>query len=374
MKRSSKSRRLVFVIAALVSLALVLVPAGIALARAGGGEGYSGGGGGGGGGSFGGGGGGDGGAIFFLLMWLFSSHSPWPVKVVALMVVVAMVYYGRKKLKFAPGRLGPGSNPLETVFSGPRAASVPAADLSQGLSELKSRDPDFSEQQFEDLASTAFFKIQDGWSKRDLTTAHAFMSPTLYGRFQTQIDQLKASGKVNKMDNLAVGSVEVAEVVHDGGFDYVTARINASAADCMVDQKTGQVISGSTQAQPFTEYWTFLRSDQVKTRAGGKALESKQCPNCGAPLQVNALGKCDYCGSEVTSGAFSWVLSEISQASVWRPRKNSAPRPQTVSPLAGERYVLGLVKCPACGANVQDLAGITDERCWRCGGTVATAK
>jgi len=347
-------------------------------ARAGGGEGYQGPSGGGGGG---GGGGGD--ALFFLIAWLFSSRTPFSVKIIALIIIVALLYFGRSRMKMVKsGLAGTRSTPLDsiaTAFSGAGAsvaatAGAAALNVSRQIAELKSRDPDFSEQQFEDLASTAFFKVQEAWSKRDLSIARAFMSPALFSRFQTQIDGLKAAGKVNKMDNLAVGSVQIVEAVHDGGFDYVTVQINASAADYMVDQKTGKLLSGSQQPQPFTEYWTFLRSDQVKTKAGGTALESKQCPNCGAPLQVNALGKCDYCGSEVTSGAFSWVLSEITQASVWRPRAASAPRPETVSPLAGGRYVLGLVQCPQCGANVQDIAGITNERCWRCGATVPTEK
>ena len=33
------------------------------------------------------------------------------------------------------------------------------------------------------------------------------------------------------------------------------------------------------------------------------------CPNCGAPLTGTSFGKCEYCGSIVTTGAYDWVLS-----------------------------------------------------------------
>jgi len=345
---------------------LILLPAFMALARAGGGGdyhppsegGY-------------GGGGGDGGDLFGLVFALVFSRMPWPFKLIVIAIIIfAIVGAARRKKSLLSGRMSQGSDASPYI---PAAAGASAVNVGEQTAELKSRDPNFSQQQFEDLASTAFFRIQEAWSKRDLSLARAFVSPTLYGRFEAQLRELKSSGRINKMDKLAVGSVEIAEAVHDGGFDYVTARINASAADYMVDEKTGQTISGSTEPQAFTEYWTFLRSDQVKTVTGGTELVSKHCPNCGAPLQVNALGKCDYCGSELTSGAFSWVLSEITQASVWRPRATGqTARPANISPLAGERYVFGLVKCPNCGANVQDIAGITNERCWRCGATVPT--
>jgi len=73
-----------------------------------------------------------------------------------------------------------------------------------------------------------------------------------------------------------------------------------------------QLIRGSKDIHGFTEHWTFLRTIGVKTNAD-KQLKDNKCPNCGAALQVNATGKCDYCGAVVTSGQYDWVLSEIRQ-------------------------------------------------------------
>ena len=364
------------IVYAIASLGLMLFFGFDAYARGGGGENYTG------HSSGGGGGGGDGGdGLIGMLFALVFSRLPWPFKLALIIIIIVVIARRSKRKKMGAAA---GNSPIDSVIdavTGGGGAAKPfisvstaaaAANVSQQVADLKARDPAFSEQQFEDLASTAFFKIQEAWSKRDMNIAKAFISPTLFGRFESQLSGFRSEGKINKMDKLAVGSVELVEAVHDGGFDYITVKINASAADYIIDQKTQKMISGSQEPQPFTEYWTFLRSDSVKTKSGGEQIQSQHCPNCGAPLQVNAVGKCEYCGSELTSGAFSWVLSEISQASVWKPRAMSSPRPQNVTPLAGERYVLGLVKCPSCGANVQDVAGITNERCWRCGATVPT--
>ena len=35
------------------------------------------------------------------------------------------------------------------------------------------------------------------------------------------------------------------------------------------------------------------------------------CPNCGAPTQITSAGKCEYCGSVITTGEYSWVLSNL---------------------------------------------------------------
>ena len=37
-----------------------------------------------------------------------------------------------------------------------------------------------------------------------------------------------------------------------------------------------------------------------------------RCPNCGAPLEISSSGVCEYCGSVVTTGQYSWVLTDFS--------------------------------------------------------------
>ncbi len=354
---------ILFIAAAAVIAVVVLVPE-LSLARAGGGDRFPGGGGGGGEG----GGGGGGGIALFYIVWAIFRMLPFPLNVIV--VVLVLVGLG------VAGRRRRGGGSAEVIM--PQAqtfmpAPVVTQDVASQLGDLKQRDPNFSEQAFEDMASTAFFKIQEGWSKKDMGKARPFVSPSLLTRFEAQIAEFTRAGRTNRIEELTIGSLDLTEAVHDGGYDYVTVRVNAAAADYTVDDKSGQIVSGQKEIKPFTEYWTFLRSDQVKTDPNKEMIVSKHCPNCGAPASVNAVGKCDYCGSELTSGRFSWVLSEITQASAWRPRAQAA-RPAQISPLAGQRYVLGLVQCPDCGANVQDIAGVTTERCWRCGATVPTEK
>jgi hypothetical protein len=71
------------------------------------------------------------------------------------------------------------------------------------------------------------------------------------------------------------------------------------------------VVSGpNTELRRWSEYWTFIRYRNAKPAAARGGLN---CPNCGAPLKVNAAGICDCCGGKITSGEFDWVLSKIEQ-------------------------------------------------------------
>jgi uncharacterized Zn finger protein (UPF0148 family) len=63
----------------------------------------------------------------------------------------------------------------------------------------------------------------------------------------------------------------------------------------------------------FVEYWSFIRKRQPAK--DGDIYQNKGCPSCGAPLppDMGELCRCAYCQVMVNSGAFDWVLAEITQ-------------------------------------------------------------
>ena len=42
-----------------------------------------------------------------------------------------------------------------------------------------------------------------------------------------------------------------------------------------------------------------------------------QCPNCGAPIEMNQSANCTHCKALLRSGEYDWVLTEITQESEW---------------------------------------------------------
>ena len=39
-------------------------------------------------------------------------------------------------------------------------------------------------------------------------------------------------------------------------------------------------------------------------------LNDNYCPNCGAKVEMNSTGTCEYCGSKLVSENTKWVLTE----------------------------------------------------------------
>jgi Tim44-like domain len=304
-------RRLAF--AASIALMLLLTTPMLAFARAGGGQSFGGGGGftGGGGGGFSGGygGGGFGGGGFLLPFLLFGGGGGGFFFFLFIIFALFQVYR----------RMNIGS-PMQATTWGPGYAPMapPRQTLPEDLAALKAKDPNFNEQMFLDRAQATFFALQKAWMDRNLEPARVYMSDGIYHRWKMQIDQMIAAHKRNILDNLVIGGTQIVKVLTDPNFDSITVRIDASAADYEVDDtSSNKVIYGSKQNQPFTEYWTFIRSAAARTKAG-EGAEVTQCPNCGAPLSINESGVCSYCKATVTSGQFGWVLDNITQASEWQ--------------------------------------------------------
>jgi predicted lipid-binding transport protein (Tim44 family) len=133
-------------------------------------------------------------------------------------------------------------------------------DLEKGLSYIRQMDPVFDENRFQDLCMDHFFKIQGAWTNRDISGIRNLLTEEMVKIIQGDAEKLRAEKKMNRLENIAVRSVDMMEVWQESGQDFITVRFYANLLDYVEDETTGQVLSGSkTDPVKFEEYWTFTR-------------------------------------------------------------------------------------------------------------------
>lgn len=133
-------------------------------------------------------------------------------------------------------------------------------DLEQGLGYIRQMDPSFDEVRFQDQCMDAFFKVQGAYANRDMSTVRNLLTGEMYQLLQGDADKLKADRQINRLENIAVRSVDISEAWQESGQDFITVRVYANLLDYTVDETSGQVLSGSkTDPVKFEEYWTFTR-------------------------------------------------------------------------------------------------------------------
>lgn len=143
---------------------------------------------------------------------------------------------------------------------GPSSAGE-TGDVETGLAHIRQMDAYFDENRFSDEVMDIFFKVQGAWMNRDLSTVSGLLTDEMKRIIQEDVDTLIREKKINRLENIAVRDVEIAEAWQESGQDFITARIYANLLDYTTDDTTGQVIAGSkTDPVKFEEYWTFARN------------------------------------------------------------------------------------------------------------------
>ena len=295
-----------------VDLGHNLAVVGAAPARAGGGQssnagrsGSSSGGGFSGGGGFSSGGGSFGGGGFGASGGSGGAGSALGGLVCILLIVVVVVVLGAGLRRSAATVSGDENTPPP-----PPPPPIPRQpEVDQALDRIRERDPAFDEAGFLNGVTTSFNLVQRAWCEQLPAESRKVMADGVWLRHRTQIEEMAAAGKRNVLEDLHIGRSEIIGCVTDADSDSITVRIHAYSRD--YDLATDEIVRGDRVMRLWTEDWTFTRSSTATTKVGSGTRQV--CPNCGAPLDLDAAGTCAYCNQLVMAGAYDWVLSRIEQ-------------------------------------------------------------
>jgi len=199
-----------------------------------------------------------------------------------------------------------------------RARPARAGERQRILTQIKEVDSGFEEVAFLANVKTAFVSFQNAWMQQDMVTAEHFVTDGIYEKFAVQFREQQKLGYREKLSQIKVRNVSLARFDTSGLFDVLSVAVSASLVDQRFSTSTGEVIRGSGSPERFTEYWSFVRRRGTRSDEAKGSLLAGECPNCGAGLELNRLGKCAQCDSLVRSGSYDCVLSEFTQSDAWR--------------------------------------------------------
>jgi len=188
--------------------------------------------------------------------------------------------------------------------------TITQANFAAVRAGFEQNDPTFSWADFQARAGLIFNELQSAWSTLNWERARPHETDSLFQMHRYWIDAYQRQGLRNALDQCQITAMQPVKIKADAFYNAITLRIFAQGYDYTVDT-SGRIVSGSNRnLRRWSEYWTFIRNGKAKPAAARADLN---CPNCGAPLKVNAAGICEFCGGKITSGEYDWVLSKIEQ-------------------------------------------------------------
>lgn len=225
------------------------------------------------------------------------------IGIVVVIIIISTI--GGNKKKSGGGTTRPSS------MNGANVVLPNRTEQIEGI--IKQKDPNFSASDLITFTKQVYIDIENAWCKRDMTPVRPVMHENLYNTTCKQVQAKIEQGVVYHYESIAIDTAYLTSYERDSQFEYVTAYLTSRMIDYQVDEKTGKIIRGDKTTRWVQKYkMKFVRSLGVETKTETDKMTGHNCPNCGAPLEISSSGVCEYCGSVVTTGQYSWVLTDFS--------------------------------------------------------------
>ncbi len=177
--------------------------------------------------------------------------------------------------------------------------------------EVSKTDPNFSESKFLSWVGSVFMTLNQAWTERNAEMFRPLESPELFLEHSRQIDEYIKTGRINYMQQIGIKQSWLSRFYTDSDYEYLEVKLIATLIDYVMDEKTGNILSGDTHTLWKMEYtMEFMRTKGFTTPENSEETETAHCPNCGAPIDMTASGICPYCRSELSSSRYNWVLNK----------------------------------------------------------------
>lgn len=178
--------------------------------------------------------------------------------------------------------------------------------------QIRQIDPMFSAENFMSFAKEVFVKLQTAWMDRKWEEIRPLESNELFEQHRQQLQYLIDKNQINMMEKICVRHTHLNSFRQDGDKEILEMTLKSAMKDYTIDAETKKVVQGNPNEDVYMVYTlTFIRKAGVKTKEGTDDTSTTNCPNCGAPTKITSSGKCEYCGSIITTGEHGWVLSSL---------------------------------------------------------------
>ncbi len=195
---------------------------------------------------------------------------------------------------------------------GPRPAGAQRTNMSELLpiEDFKQIDTGFDEEKFKSDVGDMYVKFQQSWQKKDMRDLREYLTDEFYAQVEGNLRNYIRNNQTNMIENINVDNVQIKGWKHDNTNDVIIAELRTEITDYVIDDVSGNVVRGSKTNRRVMEYeWSLVRKSGIITEDAAES--DKVCPNCGAPLTLNAANECEYCGSIITTEAHNWAVSSI---------------------------------------------------------------
>jgi len=194
--------------------------------------------------------------------------------------------------------------PVKKEPEEPKEESYPREITKEELAKL---DSSFNESMFITKVNNMFVKFLTSIMMDRLPEVKHFVTDNVYEFGNMIINGAKNNGNRQMFDELNVKDTTIKTITLYEDFYKVNVYLQSRYLDYIISLDDGNYVSGNNSSRKQVDYNIIL----TKKRVTKNQDIVRKCPNCGASINVNASGKCEYCGSIYNLEDYDWVIASL---------------------------------------------------------------
>ncbi|MBR3229700.1 MAG: TIM44-like domain-containing protein [Bacilli bacterium] len=175
------------------------------------------------------------------------------------------------------------------------------------IEELVKKDKAFSKSGFISKVDNTFIMLLTSIMTDNMPRIKHKINNALYNKYFNYVNELNKKNQRQMYDELNVKSTEIINVEEDDNNYTITVKLISRYMDYIIDKTNFNIISGNNKSRVEKEnILIFKKSKNAKNES-----IAKKCPGCGANIDTNNSGICNYCGTSYDTDSYDWILAQI---------------------------------------------------------------
>lgn len=175
------------------------------------------------------------------------------------------------------------------------------------IEEFKKIDTSFEESMFYSKVNNVFIKLMTARMINKLDEVKHFISDNLYKNEVNLLESLKNKNLKQMYDELNVKDSKIIDILVNDSVYIIKVYLQSRYMDYIISLDDGSLVSGNDSSRIQRDYiLTFEKKVNTKEQDN-----IRRCPGCGASIDVNSSGICEYCGTSYNLDEYDWVLTKI---------------------------------------------------------------
>lgn len=167
-------------------------------------------------------------------------------------------------------------------------------------------EPLFSEETFIAKVNNIFILLYSSVMNKNLEKVDHFISDEVYKKYEQIIKELELKKYTQLYEQLNVKSTKIKNIEIGEEKIIVSVELISRSLDYVIDYSKRIVLGNVSERIENKHYLKFEKLRKTKEHN-----IVRRCPSCGANMNINSSGKCEYCDTIYDYENYDWILTSI---------------------------------------------------------------